>query len=200
MLAHFFARAPSFMAIRCIIGLGNPGAPYAATRHNAGAWFLDQFAEKNHVQLCLNKKFRSFVGEFTHQSEKCFLLKPTTYMNESGLPVSVFAQFYKIVPAEILVVHDELDFEPGIVRLKQGGGHGGHNGLRDIVSHIGADFYRLRIGIGHPGHRDEVTDYVLSNPSRDDRTAIIKTIDESMRVMPELLAGEFQKAFNTLHS
>ena len=188
------------MAIRCIIGLGNPGAQYASTRHNVGAWFIDRFTDSHHVPLCLEKKFRGFVGEFAHQSEKCFLLKPTTYMNESGLSVSVFTQFYKITAAEILVVHDELDFEPGVIRLKQGGGHGGHNGLRDIVSHIGADFYRLRIGIGHPGHRDEVTNYVLGMPNQDDRVSIMKTIDESMCVIPELLSGEFQKAFHTLHS
>ena len=186
--------------IRLIVGLGNPGAHYAATRHNVGAWFIDHFAKNQHVPLCLNKKFRGFVGEFTHQNEKCFLLKPVTYMNESGLSVSVFAQFYKITAPEILVVHDELDFASGVVRLKQGGGHGGHNGLRDIVSHMGADFYRLRIGIGHPGHRDDVTNYVLGTPSHDDHQSINTAIEESMSVMPELLAGEFQKAFHALHS
>lgn len=185
------------MAIKCIVGLGNPGAQYAATRHNVGAWFVDLYAEKNNIPLCLEKKFRAFVGAF---SDHCFLLKPTTYMNESGASVSVFTKFYKINPEEILVVHDELDFEPGIVRLKQGGGHGGHNGLRDIISHIGADFYRLRIGIGHPGHRDDVTDYVLGNPSRSDHDNIIKSLSESFCVMPELLSGEFQKAFHSLHS
>lgn len=189
------------MAIRCIVGLGNPGAQYAATRHNVGAWFIDFFAKEKNISLSLQKSFRGFVGEFSHQDNKCFLLKPTTYMNESGLSVSAFTKFYKILPEEILVVHDELDFEAGVVRLKKGGGHGGHNGLRDIISHLNSsDFYRLRIGIGHPGHRDDVTDYVLGNPSRDDRVEIIKAIDESTRVMPELFAGEFQKAFHTLHS
>ncbi|HLB55978.1 MAG TPA: aminoacyl-tRNA hydrolase [Coxiellaceae bacterium] len=182
--------------IRLIVGLGNPGAEYAKTRHNVGAWFVDIFAEQNNISFALQKKFHAIVG--SHQ--KIFLLKPTTYMNESGLPVSAFIKFYKINPEEILVVHDELDFDAGIVRLKKDGGHGGHNGLRDIISHIGSDFYRLRIGIGHPGSRDDVTDYVLGNPSRHDRVEIIKSIDESFQVMPELFLGEFQKAFHTLHS
>lgn len=183
--------------IRCIVGLGNPGAQYAATRHNVGAWFVDRYSEKNNIPLCLEKKFRALVGAF---SDHCFLFRPTTYMNESGASVSVFTQFYKINPEEMLVVHDELDFEPGIARLKQGGGHGGHNGLRDIISHLGPDFYRLRIGIGHPGHRDDVTNYVLGNPSYDDHEKIISALTESLRVIPALLLGEFQKAFHALHS
>ena len=121
-------------------------------------------------------------------------------MNESGSAVSAFIKFHKIDIHELLVAHDELDFEPGDARLKKGGGHGGHNGLRDIIAHLSADFYRLRIGIGHPGHRDDVSDYVLSKPSRDDRMEIMKSIDESARVIPELLSGEFQKAFHLLHS
>lgn len=190
------------MAIRCIIGLGNPGAHYAATRHNVGAWFVDLFSEQNHIPLYLQKSFRGLLGESTDfiPATKIFLFKPTTYMNESGSSVSVVTQFYKIQPEEILIVHDELDFEAGDIRLKKSGGHGGHNGLRDIISHIGADFYRLRVGIGHPGHQDDVSDYVLSNPSRDDRELIIQSLDEAMCVLPELFAGEFQKAFHTLHS
>lgn len=186
--------------IRCIIGLGNPGAQYAATRHNVGAWFVDFFAQQNNIPLCLEKKFHGFCAEFSAHDQKCFLFKPTTYMNESGRSVSAFAKFYKINVDEILVVHDELDFEAGIARLKLGGGHGGHNGLRDIISHMGANFYRLRLGVGHPGHRDEVVNYVLGNPSREDRVEIIKAIDESMRVIPELLLGKIQHAFHALHS
>jgi PTH1 family peptidyl-tRNA hydrolase len=189
------------MGIRLIVGLGNPGAQYAATRHNVGAWFVDFFSQQNNISLSLQKKFRGSVAEFISTGEKIFLLNPTTYMNESGLSVAAFAKFYKINPEEILVVHDELDFSVGDVRLKKGGGHGGHNGLRDIISCLNsADFYRLRIGIGHPGHRDDVSDYVLSNPSRDDRIGIIKSIDDSFSVMPALFAGEFQKAFHELHS
>jgi PTH1 family peptidyl-tRNA hydrolase len=187
--------------VRLIVGLGNPGAQYAATRHNAGAWWIDQFAEQHHIPLHLDRKFRGFVGEWVHDHQKCFLLKPTTYMNESGLAVSVFSQFYKINPNEILVAHDEMDFEPGDVRLKQGGGHGGHNGLRDIISHLHTqDYYRLRLGIGRAKHRDQVTDYVLGNPSRDDRDKIFKAIDESIAVIPDLLSGKIQQAFHQLHS
>ncbi len=183
--------------IRLIVGLGNPGAQYAATRHNAGAWFIDYFAQQENIELHPQKKFRAHVGECGNY----FLLKPTTYMNESGISVAAFSKFYKINPEEILVVHDELDFDAGVARLKKGGGHGGHNGLRDIISHLNSpDFYRLRIGIGHPGHRDDVVNYVLVQPSRDDRIEITKAIDESARVIPDLLAGEFQKAFHTLHS
>jgi len=189
------------MSIRLIVGLGNPGAQYAATRHNVGAWFIDFLSQQENISMRVEKQFHAHVGEFSHNGLKCFLLKPTTYMNESGMSVSAFAKFYKINPEAMLVVHDELDFDAGIARLKQGGGHGGHNGLRDIISHLNSsDFYRLRLGIGHPGHRDDVSNYVLSNPSRDDRVEIIRAIDESARVLPQLLLGEFQKAFHTLHS
>src|SRR3990167_5165519 len=183
--------------IRLIVGLGNPGAEYAKTRHNVGAWFVDIFSEQNNISFALQKKFHAIVG--SHQ--KIFLLKPTTYMNESGLPVSAFIKFYKINPEEILVVHDELDFEAGIVRLKKDGGHGGHNGLRDIIQQCGSsDFYRLRLGIGHPGNRDDVSDYVLSAPSKADHADILRAIDEGSRIIPELLSGEFQKALHQLHS
>jgi PTH1 family peptidyl-tRNA hydrolase len=194
-------RSKNDMSIRLIIGLGNPGAQYTATRHNVGAWFIDFLSQQENIALRVEKQFHAYVGEFSHAGNKCFLLVPTTYMNDSGRSVSAFAKFYKIIPEEMLVAHDELDFDAGIARLKKGGGHGGHNGLRDIISHLNSsDFYRLRLGIGHPGHRDDVSNYVLSNPSRDDRLDIIRAIDESVRVMPELLAGEFQKAFHILHS
>ncbi|OGT43440.1 MAG: aminoacyl-tRNA hydrolase [Gammaproteobacteria bacterium RIFCSPHIGHO2_12_FULL_40_19] len=201
--------------IRLIVGLGNPGTQYAATRHNVGAWFVDIFAEQENISLRLEKQFRGYVGEITVSSDrsasasdhavraatKCFLFKPTTYMNESGMAVVAITQFYKILPEEILLVHDELDFDVGVARLKQAGGHGGHNGLRNIIAHLSSsDFYRLRLGIGHPGSRDEVTNYVLGNPSRDDRVEIIKAIDESFRVMPDLFDGKIQQAFHTLHS
>jgi PTH1 family peptidyl-tRNA hydrolase len=200
-LTSTFFEAGAIMGIRLIIGLGNPGAQYTATRHNVGAWFIDFLSQQENSSLRIEKQFRAHVGEFSHHGIKRFLLTPTTYMNESGLSVSAFAKFYKINPEEILVAHDELDFDAGVTRLKQGGGHGGHNGLRDIILHLNsADFYRLRLGIGHPGHRDDVSNYVLSNPSRDDRVEIIRAMDESVRVLPELLSGEFQKAFNKLHS
>ena len=190
------------MSIRLIIGLGNPGAQYAATRHNVGAWWVDRFSELNQIPLRLDRRFHGFVGEWMcEETKKCFLLKPTTYMNESGLPASIVSQFYKIEPSEILVVHDELDFAPGDVRLKHDGGHGGHNGLRDIITHLHtSDFYRLRIGIGRPSHRDQMTNYVLSNPSSEDRDQIFLSISESFSVISDLLSGHIQKAFHQLHS
>ncbi|OGT49415.1 MAG: aminoacyl-tRNA hydrolase [Gammaproteobacteria bacterium RIFCSPHIGHO2_12_FULL_38_11] len=187
--------------IQCIIGLGNPGSDYAKTRHNVGAWFVDFLAEKENAPLRLEKKLRGMLSEFLFNHQKCFLFKPTTYMNESGLSVSALLNFYKIPIENVLVAHDELDFDAGIARLKKGGGHGGHNGLRDIIQKCAsADFYRLRLGIGHPGNRDDVVDYVLNVPSKDDHQKIIMAIEDSTRVIPELLSGEIQKAFHQLHS
>jgi len=187
--------------IQCIIGLGNPGAEYAKTRHNAGAWFVDVLAEQFNVSFKLDKKLRGHIAEFSAHNQKCFLFKPATYMNESGLSVHQFLQFYKIPIENSLVAHDELDFEAGIARLKKGGGHGGHNGLRDIMQQCAsADFYRLRLGIGHPGNRNDVVDYVLKAPSRAERIDIMMAIDQATQVIPELLSGEFQKAFHQLHS
>lgn len=189
------------LGIQCIIGLGNPGAEYAKTRHNVGAWFVDYLAERDGVSLKSETKFRSLVGKFSIDSHPCWLLKPTTFMNESGIAVAAMMRFYKLPVASLLVVHDELDFDPGVVRLKHGGGHGGHNGLRDIVQHLGSsDFYRLRIGIGHPGHKDRVSPYVLAKPNSTDRADMMLAIDEGARALPELAAGEFQKAFHALHS
>jgi PTH1 family peptidyl-tRNA hydrolase len=187
--------------IRLIVGLGNPGAQYAATRHNAGAWFIDFLANQETVSLRSVKQFHGHLAEFQYQNNKCFLFIPSTYMNDSGRAVAALVKFYKILPQEMLVAHDELDFEAGVVRLKQGGGHGGHNGLRDIIAHLNtSDFYRLRLGIGHPGHRDAVANYVLANPGRDERAEIMHAIDDAARIIPELLSGEFQKALHQLHS
>lgn len=187
--------------IRLIVGLGNPGTQYAATRHNAGAWFVEFLANQETVSLRSAKQFHGHLAEFQYQNNKCFLFIPSTYMNDSGRAVAALIKFYKILPEEMLVAHDELDFEAGVVRLKQGGGHGGHNGLRDIIAHLNTpDFYRLRLGIGHPGHRDEVANYVLANPSRDERIEIMHAIDDAARIIPELLLGEFQKALHQLHS
>lgn len=187
--------------IHCIVGLGNPGATYAKTRHNAGAWFVDFLANQNNVSLRLEKQFRGMLGEFFCNNQKCYLFKPTTYMNESGLSVSALMRFYKIPIENILVAHDELDFEAGIARLKKAGGHGGHNGLRDIIQQCAsADFYRLRLGVGHPGDRNQVVDYVLNAPNKDDYQKIMTAIEDSTRVIPELLSGEIQKAFHHLHS
>lgn len=182
------------------MGLGNPGPDYEATRHNVGAWFVESLAKENALTLQADKKFQGRIARLQSKDQDCWLLIPTTFMNCCGLSVKMMAQFYKILPENILIAHDELDFSAGIVRLKMDGGHGGHNGLRDIIAHLSTrNFHRLRIGIGHPGHRDQVTDYVLSRPSRKDYDLIINAIDNAKMIMPEFLKGEFQKATQQLH-
>ncbi|HMT03864.1 MAG TPA: aminoacyl-tRNA hydrolase, partial [Burkholderiales bacterium] len=148
--------------IRLIVGLGNLGSEYAETRHNAGFWFIDAISKKYGLKLQLEKKFFGLIGKIGND---ILLLEPQTFMNISGKSVLAVASFYRILPHQILVVHDELDFEPGIIKLKQGGGDGGHNGLRDIDKVIGKDYWRLRLGIGHPGDKNKVADYVLKKPS-----------------------------------
>lgn len=188
------------MALRLIVGLGNPGAKYAKTRHNVGAWLLSELAAQYRLPLREEPKFSAQIALLTGHNPSCWLLIPTTFMNESGRSVQALANFYKILPTEILVAHDELDFMPGVIRLKAGGGHGGHNGLRDIIQRLGLnEFYRLRIGIGHPGHRDQVTPYVLGEPSLHDKTKITEAIEHSLSVVPDLLAGEIDRAFRYLH-
>lgn len=187
--------------IRLIVGLGNPGADYAATRHNAGFWFVDRLAECHGGVFKADVKFHGQVCRVLVAGHECWLLKPSTFMNRSGQSVSSLAKYYKIGMDEILVAHDELDMAPGVVRLKFGGGHAGHNGLRDIVSAIGGrDFWRLRIGIDHPGSAREVVNYVLGRPSKQDADAIAGALDDSERVLPDLVEGRFQRAMNTLHA
>ena len=187
--------------IELIVGLGNPGAQYAKTRHNVGAWFVEQLAEKEGAALRNEPKFHGLIARIYSDGSPCWLLEPTTFMNESGQSVAACARFYKIPIESILVIHDELDFPAGTIRIKEGGGHGGHNGLRNITQHLQSkNFYRLRIGIGHPGHKDRVTPYVLSDPSKTDRGLILETIQEGIAVIPDLIAGEMQRAFRYLHS
>ncbi|HDK38347.1 MAG TPA: aminoacyl-tRNA hydrolase [Thiolapillus brandeum] len=187
--------------IHCIIGLGNPGSKYEHTRHNAGFWLVDALAEHYRLQLRPDNKFFGEVAKLSLPNGECWLLKPGTYMNRSGQAASALARFYKIQPEQILVAHDELDLPAGVVRLKKGGGHGGHNGLRDIASALGSkDFYRLRLGIDHPGHRDQVTDYVLSRPSKEDQLKIEAAIDAAIDQLDELLAGNYQQIMNKLHN
>ena len=187
--------------IKLIVGLGNPGSEYAKTRHNVGAWFVDALAEQHQLTLRSETKFRGSIAKLTANECACWLLKPSTYMNESGQSVLAFAHFYKIPPDSILVTHDELDFDPGTIRIKESGGHGGHNGLRDIIRHLKTDnFFRLRIGIGHPGAKDRVTPYVLGNPIQTDQEKIAESIKEGLNVVPDLIGGNIQKAFKLLHS
>jgi len=187
--------------IELIVGLGNPGAKYEQTRHNVGFWFIDSLARNKGAKLRHEAKFHGELGKLDIDGEPVWLLKPSTFMNNSGQAVAALAQFYKIPPQHILVVHDELDIAPGALRLKEGGGHGGHNGLRDIAARMGSkEFVRLRIGIGHPGSSRDVTNYVLGKPSVDDRIGLDQAIDEALRNLPQILAGELQKAMNHLHS
>jgi PTH1 family peptidyl-tRNA hydrolase len=189
-------------AVKLIVGLGNPGGEYRGTRHNAGADFVEELARQSSSSLQAESKFFGMAGRVTLSGHDLRLLIPTTFMNRSGKSVAAMAQFFKIAPAEILVAHDELDIPAGTARFKRGGGHGGHNGLRDIVPALGNDknFFRLRIGIGHPGHASKVTGYVLGAPSQVDRGRIDACIDEAIAALPLLLDGDGTKAMTRLHS
>ena len=188
-------------AVQLIVGLGNPGAEYEQTRHNAGFWFVDELARVNQCSLRKEARFHAEVGRCTLHGHDCRLQKPITFMNRSGQAVIALTDFLRIPPSEILVVHDELDLLPGTVRLKKGGGHGGHNGLRDLIAHLGTqDFMRLRLGIGHPGDRNQVVDYVLHRPGRDEREQIDAAMQRALDVMPLAVAGEFERAMHKLHS
>lgn len=190
----------SHAGIRLIVGLGNPGAEYESTRHNAGAWFVEALCSLNSIALKTDNKLFSRVGKLPGTTD-CRLMIPSTYMNESGKSVLAVAQYFKIQPHEILVAHDELDFPVGNIKIKQGGGHWGHNGLRDIIRCLGnKDFYRLRIGINHPGHKDRVTGHVLNKPSAADRTQIDDAISQAVSIVPLLCEGKYQRATNQLHS
>ncbi len=186
--------------IKLIVGLGNPGAEYANTRHNVGAWFVQRFAETAQLSLRLDTKLSGSLAKVTMNDQSFYLFIPSTFMNDSGQAVAAASRFYKIQPNEILVAHDELDFPPGKVRIKENGGHGGHNGLRDIIQYLSTqDFYRLRIGIGHPGHKDHVTPFVLSRPTPSEREKLMISIEEALSIIPDLIAGKFQEAMKQLH-
>lgn len=188
--------------IRLIVGLGNPGKEYEGTRHNAGAFFVQELARRAGTVLKAESKFSGETARGAIAGRDLRLLVPTTFMNRSGRSVAAMANFYRLKPEEILVAHDELDISPGQARFKQGGGHGGHNGLRDIISALGGsrDFYRLRVGIGHPGHASKVSGYVLAKPNGDDRGAIDDAIDAAVDALPLLLGGDIVKAMTQLHS
>ena len=188
-------------AIQLIAGLGNPGSKYEQTRHNAGFWFVDAVARRYDAVFRAEGRYKSDVARCRIDGQDCRLQKPMDFMNCSGMPVASLAAFYRIPRQAILVVHDELDLPPGTVRLKKGGGHGGHNGLRDLIPKLGgSDFLRLRIGIGHPGHRDDVTGHVLKPASREERDAIETAIDAAMQVLPDIVAGKLDSAMKTLHT
>jgi len=188
--------------IKLIVGLGNPGAKYEQTRHNAGQDWLTQLAREAGISLTPEKRFFGDYGQGLIAGHKVHLLIPNTFMNLSGQAVQALCNFYKIDTQNILVAHDELDLPPGTARLKLGGGHGGHNGLRDIINKRSGDkdFHRLRLGIGHPGDAKLVTNYVLKKASLDERISITNSMDKAIKAMPEAISGQWQKAMNDLHT
>jgi PTH1 family peptidyl-tRNA hydrolase len=186
--------------IQIIVGLGNPGPEHGLTRHNAGFWFVDALARAHGAQFRAHSRYHGEVARVEIGGRDITLLKPQTYMNRSGISVRSLVDYTKAPISEVLVVHDELDLPPGTARLKFGGGHGGHNGLRDTITHCGAEFWRLRIGIGHPGDRDQVIDYVLQRATPADEEAIVASIGASLEVLPTLLRDGAEKAMKLLHT
>jgi len=187
--------------IKLIVGLGNPGREYEATRHNAGFWWVDRLAGQQRLDFRAENKFHGLAARGQVHGHEVFLLKPQTFMNVSGRAVGALAQFYKIEPHQVLVVHDELDLPPGSAKLKLGGGHGGHNGLKDIIAHLGTrDFWRLRIGIGHPGERSEVSSYVLNAPRKEEQPLIEEAMERALDVSHLVIEGKLEAAMLKLHS
>jgi peptidyl-tRNA hydrolase, PTH1 family len=197
----FLTRDNSPMTIKLFVGLGNPGAEYEATRHNAGFWFIDELSRSWKAPLSFDKSYHGLVARTTQAGQTVWLLQPQTFMNLSGKSVAALARFFKIQPEEILVVHDELDVSPGEAKMKFGGSHAGHNGLRDIHAQLGTgDYWRLRIGIGHPGVKAEVINWVLKKPSAEQRTGIEEAITRSIKAIPDMLAGDMTKATQIVHT
>ena len=187
--------------IKLIVGLGNPGREYDATRHNAGFWWVDELVRTHQCTFKVESKFHGLLARSQLHGREIILLKPQTFMNASGRSVAALAQFYKIAAAEMLVVHDELDLPPGVSRLKMGGGHGGHNGLKDIIAHLGTkDFWRLRIGIGHPGERSDVVGYVLQTPRSEEGVLIEQAMHRAHQVANLIVEGKLEAAMLKLHS
>ncbi|MFL0217628.1 aminoacyl-tRNA hydrolase [Acinetobacter baumannii] len=186
--------------ISLIVGLGNPGSEYAQTRHNAGFWFVEQLADKYGITLKNDPKFHGISGCGNIEGHDVRLLLPMTYMNRSGQSVVPFSKFYQIAPEAILIAHDELDMNPGVIRLKTGGGHGGHNGLRDIVPHIGPNFHRLRIGIGHPGSKERVSGHVLGKAPSSEQSLMDGAIDHALSKVKLLVQGQVPQAMNQINA
>lgn len=187
--------------IKLLVGLGNPGPEYEDTRHNAGFWWVDAVARELKTTLQPERSYFGVMARVTHEGRPLWLLEPMTFMNRSGQSVAALARFFKINAEEILVAHDELDLAPGEMKLKKGGGHAGHNGLRDIHAQLGSpDYWRLRIGIGHPGHKAEVANWVLKKPAPDQRDALQSGLDRALKALPDLLAGRMDKATATIHT
>ena len=183
-----------------IAGLGNPEDKYERTLHNAGFWFVDALARKHGGLFRYEKKFDAECCRINLHGEDVWLVKPQSYMNQSGSPIRGLLDYYRLRSNELLVAHDEIDLPPGTVRIKEGGGHGGHNGLRDIIRHCGAEFVRLRLGVGHPGEKHKVTNYVLKRGSGDVEAAVERNIDDALAVMPELVDGDINAAMKKLHT
>lgn len=187
--------------IRLFVGLGNPGPDYEDTRHNAGFWWIDALAREFKTSLVMDKSYHGMVARVSVQGQSVWLLKPMTFMNLSGKSVASLANFFKIPPQDILVAHDELDIAPGEAKIKLGGSHAGHNGLRDIHAQLGSDqYWRLRLGVGHPGNKAEVINWVLKKPSPDHRIAIEQTIDRALKALPQFLAGDMEQATRLVHT
>jgi PTH1 family peptidyl-tRNA hydrolase len=187
-------------ALNMIVGLGNPGAEHLLTRHNAGFWFVDALARKYGGQFRGHTRYQGEVCRIEIGGHEVHLLKPQTYMNRSGLSIRSLSDYLKIAPEHILVAHDELDLPPGVARFKLGGGHGGHNGLRDTITHIGANFWRLRLGIGHPGDKSEVIDFVLQRATSKEEDLIMAALQSAMKQLPVFLDQGSEKAMHLLHS
>lgn len=186
---------------RLLVGLGNPGADYVDTRHNAGFWLIDLIVADRGLSFRFEKRFNADECKLKVDGRDVFLQKPQTFMNRSGQSVAALARYYKIAPAEILVMHDELDLPAGTNRIKRAGGHGGHNGLRDVINHLGShDFFRIRVGIGHPGDSSQVLNYVLHKPSATELAAIEAANRETLAALPLLLEGRVDKAMQALHT
>ena len=186
--------------LKLVVGLGNPGADYARTRHNAGFWYVDELARAAGAPWRREARFQCELARTTIAGCELWLMKPTTFMNRSGAAVQAMAAFYRLAPAELLVVHDEIDLPPGVVRLKLGGGHGGHNGVRDVIAKLGADFWRLRIGVGHPGIKEQVLDAVLDRATAAEQPLIDAALGRALAALPELLRDGAQRAMHRLHT